>query len=188
MIEEGKDLYVDLISEILALEYPVHNKVIVTQHKCNRTELVLSNMGKENGILKIEISWKTKKVIRCAHFVPGTRIFDIQLVQPRLAQKDNYSNKDDERHILVFATCQIKRPGYVLIDLKRNTHLEVLSMLEAQKALSMRGLVTSQLPYVLINELYLGFRVVNFETEQVALRMRSPLGNDIAAGATVFVV
>ena len=47
------------------------------EHQGNRTELILANQGKDNGITHIKVLWKTKQVKTVASYLEGSRVFDM---------------------------------------------------------------------------------------------------------------
>lgn len=79
---DGK-LVVKSLSEILAIEYACHSKAAVTFHKSMRSEIVVTNSGKEHGVIQLEVCWKTKQLFKIETYCSGARVFDIQAMKAR---------------------------------------------------------------------------------------------------------
>ena len=85
------------------------------------------------------------------------------------SQEDLFSSGNEEKCIAVFQTVHKVEVGYRLVDLVRKTESKIFSTYEANKLALLpsefdrRG--ESPLPFVILSELYVGFRIVNLETE-----------------------
>ena len=75
--ESSKDLKIKQVNEILTWDYSTHQKIIVVKHEPRRTLLAMSNQGKDNGVLMVEILWKVNEIRQITRFLGGARIFDL---------------------------------------------------------------------------------------------------------------
>ena len=165
-----------LLHEILVWELSSHQKSLIIDHHKNRTELVLANQGKDNGITHIQILWKSKQVKTITNYLEGSRVFDMYKIQPpNYVTHDNLDEKfaagGKEKCIAVFQTIHKVEVGYRMIDLLRKTESKIYSLFDASKLATFpsefnRG-KEMDLPFILLNEMYSGFRLVNYETEQI---------------------